>query len=110
MNNIQSRPSFTSTIIPKASVKNYGKFVDALESSFEIKGLGASIESMRNQMNLGQAGFGFYKGGMVIVGKDKSADNFIYRTVKAIDKDVKFIDDAPEIKSDIPPIDFTVIG
>ncbi|MCR5265663.1 MAG: hypothetical protein K6E29_03610 [Cyanobacteria bacterium RUI128] len=110
MNNIQSRPSFTSTIIPKASMKNCGKFVDALESSFELKGLGASVENIRNQMTLGQAGFGFCKDGMVVVGKDKSADNFIFRTIKAIDKDVKFIDDAPEMKSDIPPIDFTAIG
>ena len=108
MNNIQSSPSFTSTIIPPKAAKSFGKFVDELDRYFEVKGLNGSAEKMRSQINLGQTAIGFSKDGIVVVGKDKSADNFIYRTLKGINKDVEFINDAPEIKVDGPVFDFTV--
>lgn len=110
MNNIQSTPAFTSTIIPNQAMKNMGKFVDQLNSCFEVKGIVGSAQKVRNSINLGQAGVTPSKEGFIVVGKDKSADNFIFRRLKEIDKNVKYIDDAPEMKSDASTIDFSILA
>ena len=110
MNNIKSQPAFTSTVVPRQAMKNFGKFTDDLEKSFELKGLGGSIDSIRTRISLGQAGVGSKDGNFVFVGKDKAADNFIYRRLRDIDDSVKYIDDAPELKSDPNAIAFEIIG
>ena len=108
MNNISSSTNFTSTIIPKASFSNLNKYTTEIGKYFEVRGFGGDIEKVRNKINLGQAGVGLGKDGIFIVGKEKSADNFIYRTVKSLDGNAKYIDDAPELKCDSPTIDFTI--
>ena len=101
MNTVQSHTSFTSTILPVSKGKS-GKVINELSKYFEVKGLGGSAAAMRDSINLGQAGVGFGKDGMVFVGKEKSADNFIHRVIKNIDSNAKFVDDAPEIKVEVP--------
>ena len=52
MNSIKSQPTFTSTIIPKQAMKNFGKFTEELNKSFELKGMGGSVESIRSKLIL----------------------------------------------------------
>lgn len=110
MNNIQSRPAFTSTVIPNQPMKNAEKYVNQINRYFDVKGIFGSPEKVRKSIDLGQAGVTASKEGLVVVGKDKAADNFIFRRLKEIDKNVKYIDDAPEIKSDAQVFDFSVIA
>lgn len=110
MNSIKSQPTFTSTIIPKQAMKNFGKFTEELNKSFELKGMGGSVESIRSKIDFGQAGVGFVKDEVAFIGKDKSADNFIFRRLSNIDKNVKYIDDAPELKPDSDAIEFSILG
>ena len=105
MNNVQSHTSFTSTVLPITKGKSGSKVINELSRYFELKGLGGSASVMRDSISLGQTGVGCSKDGMLFVGKEKSADQFIHRVIKQFDSNAKYIDDAPEMKVDGPVLE-----
>lgn len=109
INQTNSQPNFTSSIIPYKSQKSLNDYVSKLNKYFDVKGFGnESPKALREKIDYSQAAIGFSKDGLVVVGKDNSADNFIGRILKKVDPDVKFIDDAPIEESNGPVIDLTI--
>lgn len=101
-----SQQNFTSTLIPYASKKPVSFYLSPLKDFFELKVFGKeSPEALRDKIKLSQAAIGFNKDGLLVVGKDRGADNFIGRILKKVDSDVKYVDDAPEMKVDGPVLD-----
>ena len=101
ISNNNSQPQFTSSIIPYSSRKPLNTYLKPLNDYFEVKGFGKETASvLREKISGAQAAVGFDKKGLLVVGKDKSADNFIGRVLKEIDPAVKYVDDAPEMKFD----------
>lgn len=101
-----SQQNFTSTLIPYSSKKLVHTYLEPLNQYFIVRGFGnESVEALRNKINLSQAAIGFRDDGLIVVGKEKSADNFIGRILKKVDSDVKYVDDAPEMKVDGPVLD-----
>lgn len=108
INNVNSQQNFTSAFIPKSN-KAVSTYTDALTKYFELKGFGKiSNEAARDKISLNQAAVTLSDGGLTILGKDKSADNFIGKMLKLVDNNIKYVDDAPEFKSDMPT--FKLLG
>lgn len=99
-NNAGFQPNFTSTYIPKVSKFNWNDAALKLSNYFEVKGFGKiTPEKMREQIKLGQAGLGFDRdasGTAIFVGKDREADEFIARQLRAEDIHINYIQDTPE--------------
>ena len=99
--NLYVMPSAHSYNKSQVTKENVKKVIDTLNDYFEVKGFGKETASvLREKISGVQAAVGFDKKGLLVVGKDKSADNFIGRVLKEIDPDVKYVDDAPEMKFD----------
>lgn len=109
-NNMQIQPSFTSTFIPtKNNTRKVTEYLEPLNNYFECKGFSfKTTKDAIDKINLGQAAIDIKNGGMVVVGKDKSADTFINRVLKKVDPNVKFTDDVPEVKIEGEAIDLTI--
>ena len=108
--NLNSQPSFTSSIIPlKTNNRNISDYFKPLDQYFECKAFNReSVKELVDKIDLNQAGIAFHDEGLLVVGKDKSADNFIGRLLKKIDSNVKYTDDVPELKLDGPVIDLEI--
>ena len=109
INRTNSQQNFTSTLIPYASKKPVSFYLSPLKDFFELKGFGKeSPEALRDKIKLSQAAIGFNKDGLLVVGKDRGADNFIGRILQKLDSNVKHVDDAPELEINGPELNIMI--
>lgn len=109
INKVNSQTNFTSTkIFTKGVNRALSDYTNVLNKYFtEVKGFGnVSVQNARNLIAPNQAALVYSKdaGSLAVVTKEKDIDKFIFNQLRKIDKNVEFIDDAPEIASNMPPI------
>ena len=101
MNNIQTSPSFGSTIINKMTEKQVAQ---ALKGHYDIKPLWTSKGA--NTLKHTQAGIKSSGEDIVILGKDKIEDMNIFNLLKETDSSLEYIDDVGRLGrflGDVPP-------
>lgn len=104
-NTSNPRVNFTSTLVPYSN-KPFAKIVDSVSDCFQLRGYGnLNAKGIRDKIHLGQAGIGLDKEGLLFVGKDREADEFIARQLKKVEPDAKYVQDTPETVFDGPVID-----
>lgn len=112
INNVNSQPNFTSTkIFTKGVDRAVSDYTNVLNKYFtEVKGFGnVSVQKARNLIAPNQAALVYSKdAGLAVVTKEKSIDQFIFNQLRKVDKNVEFIDDAPEVISNMPEIKLDV--
>lgn len=115
INNVNSQPNFTSTkIFTKGVNRAVSDYTNVLNKYFvEVKGFGnVSVEKARNLINHNQAALVYSKeaGSLAVVTKEKDIDKFIFNQLRKVDKNVEFVDDAPELVSNMPAmkLDMTI--
>ena len=96
MNIRQNNVSFSATYVPFKQNKSFDKVIESIEPYFELRGFGISkAESIRNKISLSQAGIGLNEEGLVLVGKDREADEFISRMIDKNNVKSKYVEDTP---------------
>ncbi len=106
--NNNTQPNFTSSYV-KTSKMALSKLTDSIDPYFELKGYAnMTTDKIRNAIKLNQAGIGIQDKGLVIVGKDREADEFISRMLTKANIDHKYVEDTPVTKFDGPTIDLTI--
>ena len=109
MNNIQSQPTFTGTLLRNSKLSMV-ELEKRLNKHFDIKPIWSKANPY-DTLETTQAGFQASRDGYKIVGKDELADKFIYRLLRKVDKDVEYVaEDYPleaRIDKKIKTIDFT---
>lgn len=113
INNVTSQPNFTSTkIFTKGVNRAMSDYTNVLNKYFtEVKGFGnISVNKARNLIAPNQAALVYSKesGSLAVVTKEKGVDKFIFNQLRKVDKNVEFIDDAPEIVSNMKPIELDI--
>ena len=107
INKVSNQQNFTSTFIPYKS--NIKLTAGNLDKYFELKGFGKLLpDEIRAKINLNQVGIGHDEKGLIIVGKDREADNFIGRIMKKEHPSITHIEDTPETVFDGQIIDMMI--
>lgn len=109
INNVGATPSFGSTRLPIDSTDVF-KYLKPLNQYFEVKGFAGNkaAQEYADQIDFGKAAFVMGDKEAMVIGKDDSADKFIFRLLKKINPEAKYVDDIKPIKTDTPIIDLEV--
>ena len=113
MNNVNySTPSFGSTRLPIDNT-DLRKYLKPLNEYFEVKGFcgNKAAQEYADQIDFGQTAFVMGKKEAMFVGKDGGdggADQFIFRILKKINPEAKYVDDVKPVKVDGPVIDLEI--
>ncbi len=107
-----STPSFGSTRLPFDDT-DMRKYLKVLNEYFEVKGFWRSktAQECADQIDFGKAAFVNDGKEIMVVGKDGGpggADTFIYKILKKVNPEAKYVDDVKPVKVDGPVIDLNI--
>ncbi|MBQ8167894.1 hypothetical protein IJZ97_00545 [bacterium] len=112
INNLNSTPSFGSTRLPYDNTLVH-KYLEPLNRYFEVKDFPGEklAQKVADKIDFNQAGWTNLEKEVMVVGKDGGdggADRFIYRLLKKVNPEAKYIDDVKPVQVDGPVIDLEI--